>query len=323
MAKKLLSSKFIKNIFTNSIFKRENDADEKVISYDFINKLEAILLQMQSPMEGYFGGRHKVNRYGNTVEFADFREYTLGDDIRHIDWNLYSRLEKHYIKLFVDERQMHLQVFLDCSASMNQPREKAVFAMRAAAGLGFLSVKNMDKTSIKLIYDRFADDMCGIVTGKETYFLALGGFEKLPFNGCANIGEAVANCRNLGSNDGLTVIISDFLTENDWRKAVDYLLYLKRQVLVIQVLSPEEIDPSYNGKVRLLDVEAANETDDRNMKLRISRSRIKAYKEAIDDYICEMNDFCAKRDVHFVTVSTDEPVEKLFWDKLFNLEMLK
>ena len=290
----------------------------KVISGDFFSKLETVSLYTHDSMEGYFGGRHRVNKYGNTVEFADFREYTFGDDLRRIDWNLYARFEKHFIKLFVDERQMFTQIFLDCSASMMKPdRHKAVCAMQAAAGIGFLSVKSMDKTSIKLIYGGFADDLCGIVTGKESFFQAAGGFEGLEFRGSADISAAVTNCRNLGLNDGLTVIISDFLTENDWKKAVDYLLYRKRQVMMIQILSPEDINPLYNGKVRLLDTEAENEIDGRIMKMRITRAANKAYLQALDDYAEEIKSFCASRGVFFISASSGDPIEKLFFEKIF------
>jgi len=303
---------------------RGESDDEKVVSSDFIGKLETVGLYVQESMEGWFGGRHRVNKYGNTVEFADFREYTFGDDLRRIDWNLYGRFEKHFIKLYVDERQMFTQIFLDCSSSMMKPdRGKAVYAMRAAAGLGFLSVKNMDKTSIKLIYGGFADDLCGIVTGKESFFQAIGGFEGLEFRGCADITAAVTSCRNLGLNDGLTVIISDFLTDNDWKKAVDYLLYRKRQVMLIQILSPEDMNPLYNGKVRLIDTEAENELDGRIMKMRITRSAYKAYMSALDDYAEEIKSFCASRGVFFISASSGDPIEKLFWDKIYRTGTIK
>ena len=93
-----------------------------------------------------------MRTYGQTVEFADYREYMLGDDIRRIDWNLYSRFEKFFLKLFTDERQMHTQIFIDCSASMGKDMpEKAGYTIAAAAALGYLSVHNMDKVSFKLI----------------------------------------------------------------------------------------------------------------------------------------------------------------------------
>jgi uncharacterized protein (DUF58 family) len=310
----------------------KNTADRgRIIDYDFFNRLEAIRVYMEPSMEGYFGGRHRVKRYGSTVEFADFREYTLGDDIRHIDWNLYSRFEKHYIKLFVDERQMSVQVFLDCSASMRYGKsadkgtgaDKSVYAMRAAAGIGFLSVRSTDKTSFRLIYGGFADDLCGTIMGKETFLKAMSDFEKIDFRGEADIAKAVTTCRNLGSNDGLTVIISDFMTENNWKDAVDYLLYRNRQVLVIQVLSPEERDPAYKGRIWLMDSEADGITDDRNVRIKVSGNRYRAYKQALNDYVADMEDFCVKRGVYFISADTGEPIEKLFIEKLLKTGVIR
>ena len=84
----------------------------------FFSRLETLALNLRADLVGFFGGKHLVRTYGQTVEFADYREYMLGDDIRRIDWNLYSRFEKYFLKLFTDERQMHTQIFLDYSASM-------------------------------------------------------------------------------------------------------------------------------------------------------------------------------------------------------------
>ena len=93
------------------------------LNNDFFARLETSALNVKTSLGGFFGGKHLVKTYGQTVEFADFREYMLGDDIRRIDWNLYSRFEKYFLKLFTDERQMHTRIFLDCSASMAKPEQ--------------------------------------------------------------------------------------------------------------------------------------------------------------------------------------------------------
>jgi uncharacterized protein (DUF58 family) len=290
---------------------------EKIINDDFISRLETISLYMQTPMLGYFGGIHRTKAYGSTVEFADYREYALGDDIRRIDWNLYSRFEKYFIKLFVDERQMHTQIFLDCSASMGKTdKSKAFYAIRVVAALGFLSVKNMDKTSFMFIKGDFAEDSSGIVTGKEEFYRSIANLEHLVFEGEANIEKAISNFPHSGTNDGMTVIISDFLTDSDWKKAVDYLLYNHRKVMLIQVLSPEEIDPQYSGRTFLKDVESVDIMDEKNMKLRITKSNYLAYKEALNDYIGDMRKFCSSRGVSLFSVSCDAPIEKLIFGKL-------
>ena len=137
----------------------------------FFSRLETLALNLKADLRGFFGGKHLVRTYGQTVEFADYREYMLGDDIRRIDWNLYSRFEKFFLKLFTDERQMHVQIFLDCSASMGkEDPKKGNYAVAVAAALGFLAVHNMDKLSLNLIKGDRAENPFGTIVGKTSFF---------------------------------------------------------------------------------------------------------------------------------------------------------
>ena len=288
----------------------------------FFSRLETLALELRPNLAGFFGGKHKVSTYGQTVEFADYREYQLGDDIRRIDWNLYSRFEKYFLKLFTDERQMHTQVFIDCSASMGKDNpEKANYAVAMAAALGYLSVHNMDKVSFKLIKGDKSEDPFGTIVGKRAFFDAISTLEELEFDGESDMRESVVNTQT-GTNDGLSVIISDFFSENDWKKAVDYLCYKKRQVLLIQVLTPDEVDPSYTGRVHLIDVESNSMEDDRNMKIKIDRSSQLAYERAMQEIKDELKTFCHSRGVDYVTLCTDQPVEKALFKELLKVGIM-
>ena len=291
---------------------------------DFFGRLETLALNLHSDLSGYFGGKHLVRTYGQTVEFADYREYMLGDDIRRIDWNLYSRFEKYFIKLFTDERQMHVQIYLDCSASMgkNNPT-KAAYSVGVAAALGFLAVHNMDKLSFNLIKGSASDNPYGTIVGKNSFFKTIRELEELRFEGECDLGEAVASAQGGSTGDGLAVIISDFFTESDWKKAVDYLVYKKRQVLLIQVLTPDEIDPVYEGRVNLIDSESVDVADSKNMKMRITRGMLAAYADALADYKKEIKSFCASRGADFVSVSTAEPIEKALFGELFKVGIME
>lgn len=286
------------------------------LSDEFFGRLETLALNLKQDLAGFFGGKHLVRTYGQTVEFADYREYMLGDDIRRIDWNLYSRFEKFFIKLFTDERQMHTQIFLDCSASMGHVNpKKAAYAVGVAAALGFLSVHNMDKVSFKLIRESRAEDPFGLIVGKQSFFRAVRSLETLKYEGEADISAAVTGCET-GTRDGLSVIVSDFFTERDWKQAVDYLCYKKRQVLLVQVLTPEEADPTETGRVNLIDSESADLMDERNMKLRITRGNLLAYQAALGDMIADMKYFCSSRDAEFISVRTDRSMEKTLFGEL-------
>jgi len=293
---------------------------KSLLNNEFFARLETLALHLSTDLRGFFGGKHRVRTYGQTVEFSDYREYQLGDDIRRIDWNLYSRFEKFFLKLFTDERQMHLQVFLDCSASMGKTNPaKANYAIAIAAALGYLSVHNMDKVSIKLIKKNISEDLAGTIVGKNNFFRAVRELENINFSGEADISKAVKSCSAPGYNDGLTVIISDFFTENDWKKAIDYLCFKKRQVLLIQVLSPDEIDPTYFGRMNLIDTESVDFSDDKNMKIKITNSSMKAYEQALNEIFGDIKTFCNKRGVSFITTTCDKDLLKMLFNELLRM----
>lgn len=290
----------------------------------FFSRLETLSLNLRSNLSGYFGGKHLVSTYGQTVEFADYREYRLGDDIRRIDWNLFSRFEKYFLKLFTDERQMQVQIFLDCSASMGKDNvQKSAYAVATAAALGFLAVHNTDKVTFNLMKGERAENPFGTLIGKQSFFRAVGELENLAFDGSADIEKCVTSCPDTSANSGLTVIISDFFTESNWKKAVDYLCYKKRQILLVQILSPEEDDPTYDGRVNLIDSEAEDISDGKNMKIRITRGALQAYAEALADFKKDIKTFCSKRDVDFISVRSDTPIERVLFGELLKAGIME
>lgn len=296
----------------------------RILDGDFLDRLDAATLLLKNPMTGFFGGSRRARSYGNTVEFADFREYFPGDDIRRIDWNVYARFEKYFIKLFTDERQMHNQIYIDCSASMacGQP-EKAAAALRVAAAFGYLSVASMDRVSYKLMSGDVAKDIGFKITNKDTFYRAAQVLENVDFDGEVDLEKAIVNVESPGNDDGLTIIISDFLTESNWKKAIDFLLYHRREVMLIQVMSPDELYPDFDGRVHMMDSEAPDIYDGRNMRVVITKKMVEAYQKAFDEYEKEIIDFCAARNVTFFTVSSDDPIEKVIFGKGFEAEVIK
>jgi uncharacterized protein (DUF58 family) len=218
---------------------------------------------------------------------------------------------------------MHTQIFLDCSASMSKANpEKAAYALGAAAALGYLSVHNMDKVSFKLIKGERAEDPYGTIVGKRAFFNAISTLETLEFDGESDLRSSIINAPNTGNNDGLTVIISDFFTDSDWKSAVDYLCYKKRQVLLIQVLTPEEKDPLYMGRVNLIDSESLDIQDAKNMKMKIDRASQIAYERAMKEIHDTLGTFANSRGAAFISVSTDQPIEKVLFKELLKVGIM-
>lgn len=289
---------------------------KQIIDGGFIAMLEARDLRIQNPMNGMFGGNRRSRAYGSSAEFADFREYAPGDDLRRIDWNLYARFEKLYMKLFVDERQLHHNIYIDASASMDwgEPN-KAHIALKLAAAIGYLSVQAMDRVSFYAIHEDSCEDLYQTIIGREAFYNAANILNTVDFYGDGDIGAAFETLENPGNGDGISVIISDFLTDSDWKSAVDKLLYHNREVYLIQVLSRDEITPDISGKVLMLDAESIDEDDGRNYRSEVTRSSVKAYEEAFLYHQKEIKQFCAARNVGFITVCSDESVERMLFQR--------
>lgn len=295
----------------------------KYLNDAFFSRLETLSLNLRSDLRGYFGGKHLVKTYGQTVEFSDFREYQLGDDIRRIDWNLYSRFEKYFLKLFTDERQMHVQVFLDMSASMGRDDPvKGNYAKSVAAAMGFLAVQSMDKLSFEFMRGDASENPYGTIVGKNSFFRAISQMEDMTYDGEVNIEKCVLFSGDAGQSNGISIIISDFLTESSWKKAVDYLVYKHRQVLLVQVLSPEELYPSFDGRVHLVDCESRDIMDERNLKIKITRSLLDNYERAVRDFKEDLRSYCSKRDAGFISVRTDKPIEDMLFKELLKGEIV-
>jgi hypothetical protein len=180
----------------------------------------------------------------------------------------------------------------------------------------------MDKVSFHLMKGNRSENPFGTIIGKTPYFRAIGEMEKMEFVEDTDIESCVTSCQDTGTNNGLSVIISDFFTESNWKKAVDYLCYKKRQVLLVQIMTPEEIDPTYDGRVQLIDSESEDLMDSRNMRMKITRSMQKAYEEAMNDFREDIKSFCSKRGVEYISVSTDAPIEKVLFEELLKVGIM-
>ncbi len=290
--------------------------DKRIIDENFFGYLEALTLHVDGLENGLFGGIHQTKSHGSSVEFSDFREYNLGDDIKKIDWNLYARFDKYFLKLFVDERQQHVRIFLDVSSSMAFYQDKKENAIKCLAALGFLAVNNMDKLSIYLVKNDQAVRLGERpISRKDEFMQMVNSIEDIRFDGECNFGKAVETLSDIGFGDGLSILISDFLTD-DYQKAVNFLQFRHKSVLLVHVLSAEEICPNYGGRMYLMDSECADKGDERNMKLRIGRSEMKAYRLALEEYLAEIKDFAIGRQISYVLFQADEPFERAFLEKL-------
>ena len=285
-----------------------------VINEEFLSRLDTLETILKNNVAGMFGG-NKQSRYGSfgsSCEFADYRDYMPGDDIMKIDWNSYARFDKLYIKLFLDERQMHTRIYIDASRSMDYGNgRKAEQAVKLAAALAYLSVNEMNRVSVYAIKGNAVEEIIPLTVGKDTFYNRIGDLNGIEFDGDSRISEAILPT-TVGMGDGMSVIISDFLTDDDYETAIDHLVGKKRDVFCIQILSPEEINPQISGKMHLFD----SENLDKTYKKNIDRDILKAYRAAVAYATDRLRDYCYSRGAHCLTVSSDADVGEIIFGRL-------
>lgn len=274
---------------------------------------------VKNNVAGQFGGNHKSKSYGSSCEFADYRDYIAGDEIKKIDWNAYARFDKLYVKLYLDERQLHTRIYIDASRSVGYGNgKKDEQAIKIAAALAYLSVCEMDKVSVYVIKEKGAEEIISGMLGRERYFNEIGKLNDITFEGDSYISEAIIPAK-VGYGDGMSVIISDFLTDNDYESGIDHLISKKRDVLCMQVLSAEELNPKARGKMHFFDSENVAKSYRKN----ISREIIEAYRAALEYATGRIRGYCASRGAEYMLVSAESSLQQIFFGSLADAGVVK
>lgn len=284
---------------------------EKLFDQEFFAKLNNLAIAMNTRMTHGMGGGRKSNAKGTSVEFSDYREYIPGDDIRRIDWGAYGRLDKLYIKRFMEEKEGIFQIFIDTSTSMDfgEPK-KSRTALQLAGALAYLVLNNLDRVYISEMQENSLTQGKGRA-GKQAFQQIMRELERISFDGKTNLNKAIMSRQFQGS--GVSIIISDFFDERGIEEAVKYLHYKKQQIILIQVLARQEVDIEGEGMVNLLDMETGEE-----VRLTLNRAAIEQYKQALSGMQERLQALARKYEMSYIQMIADEPLEKFLFDHVCN-----
>jgi uncharacterized protein (DUF58 family) len=288
-----------------------SEVDPTVFDEAFLRQLERLLLLMRSPVRGGLkGGRRSVKR-GQSVEFADYREYTLGDDLRQLDWNVYARLERLFVKLFVEEEDVTVTLLIDASASMaTGSPSKLVFAKRAAAALGYLGLASEDRISVSALTGRMARRRAAL-RGSGRVFRLLADLSAIePATGPTDLVAAARHAAAQLHGRGVIVLLSDLLDPGADR-VIRELAATGSELIVLHVLSPDELDPLLEGDLRLVDTE----TDER-VDITADLATIDAYKARLAAWKATFADLAARRRASYVDLASDVNLADLMFAEL-------
>lgn len=281
----------------------EFEGDE-LLSEDFLRKLERLRLLTKRTIKGPQKGEHRSWRSGTSLEFLDYRKYQPGDDIRYVDWNVYGRLDKLFLKLFRAEEDLSVYFLIDCSRSMasgNPP--KMLFCLKTAAALGYLALAEMDQVGLVSFSDRLQESTT-LVKGKKAYFSLLRFLNELKIEGktgvSASLGEFAVSC----PRSGLAVVLSDLLDEKGLEKGLEALRQRKFRIVLIQILNHEELHPSWQGFLSLKDMESQEKK-----KITLSTELLELYPKRMEAFLKGIRELGLAYGAEYLLLDTRIPFE--------------
>ncbi len=272
-------------------------------------QLDQLDLQSRKMLRGKMQGERRSKKRGQSVEFADYRSYVVGDDLRRIDWNLYARLDKLFLRLFMEEEDLQVSVLLDCSASMRYGEpDKLRYSQQLAAALGTLALAHHNRTAVYT----FADSVVGQMTdmrGRRPIPRLLAFLSEVQPHNAGHLEASLKRFALLQRRPGVVIVISDFLDKGNLDAALRYLTGNRYDAYLLHVLSPQETDPvaaGVAGDLKLVDLE-----DGQGAEVSVSKALIRQYKVTLEAYCAKLKDTAHRRGLAYVPTTTDVPVETL------------
>jgi uncharacterized protein (DUF58 family) len=284
----------------------ENSPSTPLLDPQFLARLEQLELVSRKIFRGLMKGERRSKRKGQSVEFADYRNYVKGDDLRFLDWNLYARLDRLFIRLFMEEEDLHFHVLIDNSLSMDFGKpSKLHFAKQVAAALAFVGLVNLDRVVVEAFNERLTQSLPS-VRGRKSLWRVLSFLNKIEPAGPSNLRESLRTFAIKSSGKGIVVVLSDFMDKAGYEDALRYLVARQFDVYVIQILSQEEIEPEVVGDLKLIDAEDADEAE-----ITVSGPLLKRYKQNLAAFRATLNDFCLRRGITCLFTSNQVPFDRL------------
>ena len=272
---------------------------------EFLKKLERLRLVAKRLAWSAAKGEHPSVRRGFSLEFSDYRKYQSGDDLRYVDWNIYRRLERLWLKLFTAEEEMNIYLLVDASRSMTEGNPaKLDYAKKIAAALGYIGLKNLDKVGGA----GFAEELVAPLSlgrGKKQILAFFNFLAALSGKGETGIGASMRSFSQLFPRSGLVIVLSDLFDPRGWRAGLEELQKQRNDLLVIHIVDDAELAPAARGDLTLFDVESRRER-----RLFVDAALLARFQAELDAYCGEIESFCRGRGIHSLRARTSTPFDE-------------
>jgi uncharacterized protein (DUF58 family) len=265
----------------------------------FMARLDQLDLVSRKILAGKMKGERRSKRRGQSVEFADFRNYVVGDDLRFIDWNIYARLDKLFLKLFLEEEDLALYVLVDMSKSMDYGNpHKALYAKQVAAAIAYVGLVNYNRVNVVAMADKVVAET-GALRGRRRVSQMIDFISKLQPAGPSHFAEACKRFALANRQKGVCLLVSDFFDKGGYENGLRYVAGGKYDLFCVQTLSPQEIEPDLAGDLKLRDIE-----DDDTAEVSITQPLMKQYKANLNAYCLALKDYITRRGGTYLFSST-------------------
>lgn len=272
-----------------------------------LRKLEQLTLIAQRVRAGAIKGERRSTKRGTAIEFADYRDYSRGDDLRRVDWNVYARLQRPFVKLLEEEEDLAIYLLLDCSASMDWgsgDEHKLRYGLRLTGALAQIGLNSGDRLSIHQLGGDH--EQLGPLRGRGHLFRIFDWLSARTTGGQTDLNAALRQVAIRNARPGMALVLTDLWSPVGFRAGVSALQARGYEVGIIQLLSPDEMDPPLGGDLRLVDVETGDAQE-----VTIDRPMRGLYRRRLADWQDETATWCRGRQVHYIPVRTD-----LAWEEL-------
>ncbi len=289
---------------------------ERVFDEKTLRKLDQLTLVANRVRAGTIKGERRSSKRGTSIEFADYRNYVRGDDLRRVDWNIYARLGRPYIKLLEDEEDLAVYVVLDASASMDWPRSgdrelhKFLYARRIVAGLGYIALSGGDQLTVAAVRGN-GTEYWGPLRGRGHTLKLLTWLEHAHTRGGFDLNQSLADIARRAPRAGVCVVVTDLMAPEGYEDGLRALQGRGHEVTVIQTLSPDEVNPEITGDLKLVDVETGVPQD-----VTVDAAMMELYFQRLHAWQSQISAYCTRRGIHYVPVETSTPWEQLILAEL-------
>lgn len=280
--------------------------EEELFDEEFQKKLDSLALISRKVFAGRMRAERRTKKSGSGIEFADHRDYTVGDDFRYLDWNVYQRFGRLLVRLYEEEEDLSIYLVIDTSASMGfDGGKKLRYAKKLTAALAYIGLANLDRITVVATTDRILDRM-PTARGKARVFKVFHFLRGLRAEGKTSLEGSLKAFVAQHKRRGLVVLLSDLYDPEGFERGLNVLRYAKFEPFVLHILDPDDASPKLHGDLRLYDCETGA-----SREVVVTQKLLEKFRSAYESYLSEIKSFCAEHQVSYVAADVNVPFDDL------------